>query len=109
MRIKDSSVELYSRHKSSHRMGRGTSWPLVVDEDEPHEGSHDLLDISVEARQVQHEIAVQLPLFANERASVAPGRGSNGRISNRTAQCSSTLYLNRSDPDDLIEQIDLLS
>jgi len=109
MRIKDSSVELYSRHKSSHRMGRDPSWPLVVDEDEPHEGNHDLLDISVEARLVQHEIAEQLPLFANERASPAPGRGSNGCIINRTAQCSSSSYQNRSDPDGSNEQIDLLS
>ncbi|NWF38964.1 hypothetical protein F3F96_07445 [Mariprofundus sp. NF] len=107
MRIKDSSVELYSRHKSSRRMGREQSWPLAVDE--PHEGDHDQLDISVEARQVQHETAEQLPLFANESAFLALDRGSNGRVSGRTAQCSSTVYLNSSDPHGLIEQIDLLS
>lgn len=109
MRIKDSSVELYSRHKSSHRMRTDPSWSLVVDEDELHEGDHDLLDISVEARQVQHEIAEQLPLFANERGFPALDRGRNGRISNRTAQCNSSVYLNRSDPEASIEQIDLLS
>jgi len=110
MRIKDSSVELYSRHKSSHRMMEtDQSWQLAVDEDEAHEGGHDLLDISEEARQVQHEIAEQLPLFANESAFLAMDRGSNGRISDRTAQCSSSIYLNSSEPNGLIEQIDLLS
>jgi len=103
MRIKDSSVELYSRHKSSHRMEIDQSWPLAVDE--PNEGNHDLLDISVEARQGQYEIAEQLPLFANESAYLALDSDRNGRISDRSELCGTSGPQGQDQSDALHDQL----